>query len=145
MAIPFEEKKISLVPTKPGENASPTTTERVYQIADKIIEGMPRYRLIEWIKKRYSIKDVQAKRYYDAALKYLLPSEDELEDFQAKMQAKLLARYEELYQDAVSRHSTKIAKEILDSMAKIYGIGGNNSVKIRDDVNGNKEIEISFS
>lgn len=145
MPQPFSEKKISLVPTKEDQHTTTTSTERVFQVADKIIEGMPRYRLIEWIKKKYGIKDIQAKRYYDAALKYLLPSEEELEDFQAKMQAKLLARYEELYDDAVKRHSTKIAKEILDSMAKIYGIGGNNSVKIRDDANGTKEIEISFN
>jgi hypothetical protein len=78
-------------------------------------------------------------------LRYLVPSEEEQEGFREKMQAKLMERYETLYKDAVDRHSTKIAKEILDSMAKMYGLTQGDSVKIKEDQEGNKEIEISFS
>ena len=37
-----------------------------------------------------------------------------------------------------------IAKEILDSMAKIYGVAGGDKVIVKEDTQGNKEITISF-
>jgi hypothetical protein len=130
--------------TTDEHGASPETVRRVLDIADMIIEGEPRYKLIERIKEKYNIKYQMAVRYYDAALRYLVPSEEEQEGFREKMQAKLLARYEALYKDAVDRHSTKIAKEILDSMAKVYGVAGGDKVIVREDQQGNKEITISF-
>lgn len=131
--------------TSDEHGASPETVRRVLDIADKIIEGEPRYKLIQYIKDKYNLKNQSATLYYDAALRYLVPSPEEQEDYREKMQAKLLARYENLYKEAMSRHSTKIAKEILDSMAKIYGVAGGNQVTVKEDMDGNKEIEISFS
>lgn len=140
----LKDDDIKLIPTA-EHGASPETVRRILDIADRVIEGEPRYKLIKYIREQYGLGNLQATRYYDAALRYLVPSEEEQEGFREKMQAKLMERYESLYKDAVDRHSTKIAKEILDSMAKIYGLTQGDSVKIKEDQEGNKEIEISFS
>lgn len=139
----YKEEDIKLVPTA-EHGASATTVKRVLEIVDKIIEGEPRYKLLKYIKTKYGLKELQAQRYYDAALKYLVPSEAEQEGYREKMQAKLLARYEDLYKTALDSNQTKTAKDILDSMAKIYGLTGGDKVSIREDMNGSKEIEISF-
>lgn len=137
------DKNIKLQ-TNSSSSATAATVRRVIEIADKIIQGEPRYKLLKYISKAYGVAEPQAKRYYDAALKYLVPSEEEQADFREKMRAKLLARYEELYQGAVENRNTKIAKEVLDSMAKIYGLSGGDKVSIKEDMDGSKEITISF-
>lgn len=125
--------------------AGPETTRRVLEIADMITNGSTRHELLQYIRTRYNLKEQSAEQYYDAALRFLIPSPEEMDEYQEKMRAKLLARYENLYKEAVERNSLKIAKEILDSMAKTYGVAGGNGVKITETAEGEKEIEIVFS
>lgn len=139
-----QDNKIKLCPTD-EHYASPETVRRVLEVADMIVDGEPRYKLIQYMKDKYELGNQSATLYYDAALRYLIPSEEEKEGFREKMQAKLLSRYEKLYKEAVDRNSLKIAKEILDSMAKIYGVSGGDKVTVREDANGDKEIEIVFN
>ena len=138
-----KEDQIKLCPTD-EHYASPETVRRVLEVADMIVEGEPRYKLIKFIREKYDLGNQSAELYYNAALNYLIPSEEEREGYREKMQAKLLARYEKLYKNAIDRESYKIAKEILDSMAKIYGVAGGDKVTVKEDIQGNKEITISF-
>lgn len=125
--------------------ASPSVEVVVIETAKKIISGGTRIDLVHEIMSDKGISKVQAEKYYDAALRYLLPSPGEEEKFRDKMQAKLIARYEKLYDMAIKQNSVKQAREVLDSMAKLYGLtGGGNKVQIAEDGEGTKVINISF-
>ena len=125
--------------------AGPSSEVLVIEIAKKIISGGTRIDLVHEIMGNKGISKVQAEKYYDAALRYLLPSPGEEEKFRDKMQAKLIARYEKLYDMAIKQNSVKQAREVLDSMAKLYGLtGGGNKVQIAEDGEGTKVINISF-
>lgn len=135
---------IVLDPSK-DKHASPTSEVRVIEMAKKVVKGSTRMELLEEAMVNWGISRWQAEKYYDAALRYLLPERGDEQEYREKMQAKLLARYEALYKKAEEQRSLKIAREILDSMAKMYGlIGGGNKVNITENAEGDKSIEITF-
>ena len=75
-------------------------------------------------------------------LAYLLPKD--IEQHSEKMAAKLISQYENLYEKAVDRENIKVAKDILDSMAKLYGLVGGNKVQMAENANGERVIQITF-
>ena len=74
--IEKDEKDILLRPTEQW-TTTPQTTERIISLAKMISEGMGRKSAIEWIMTNYEVGDRQARAYYTAALRYLIPDNEE--------------------------------------------------------------------
>ena len=71
-----DEKDILLRPTEQW-TTTPQTIERVTALAKMISEGMSRKNVQEWIMTHYDVSGRQARAYYSAALRYLIPDNAE--------------------------------------------------------------------
>lgn len=71
-----DEKDILLRPTEQW-TTTPQTTEKIISLAKMISEGMSRKNVQEWIMANYGVRDRQARAYYSAALRYLIPDNEE--------------------------------------------------------------------
>ena len=127
----------------PGHVVKPGTLVRVIDIAEQIANGKSRMKVIEYIRNKYGIEaEADCDNYYNMGLAYLLPKD--IEQHSEKMAAKLISQYENLYEKAVDRENIKVAKDILDSMAKLYGLVGGNKVQMAENANGERVIQITF-
>lgn len=70
------EKDILLRPTEQW-TTTPQTTERIISLAKMLSEGMSRKSAQEWIMTNYDVSARQARAYYSAALRYLIPDNEE--------------------------------------------------------------------
>ena len=71
-----DEKDILLRPTEQW-TTTPQTIERIISLAKMISEGMSRKSTQEWIMANYDVSARQARAYYSAALRYLIPDNEE--------------------------------------------------------------------
>ena len=71
-----DEKDIMLKPSDEWK-ANSQTIERVTNLAKMLSEGMSRKSAMEWIMTNYGVGDRQARAYYTAALRYLIPDNEE--------------------------------------------------------------------
>lgn len=71
-----DEKDIMLKPSDEWK-ASPQTIERVTSLAKMLSKGMSRKSAQEWIMANYEVSGRQARAYYTAALRYLIPDNEE--------------------------------------------------------------------
>lgn len=71
-----DEKDILLRPTEQWAT-TPQTIERVTSLAKMLSEGMSRKNAQEWIMTNYDVSARQARAYYSAALRYLIPDNEE--------------------------------------------------------------------
>lgn len=74
--IEKDEKDILLRPTEQW-TTTPQTIERITALAKMISEGMSRKNVQEWIMTHYEVSARQARAYYSAALRYLIPDNEE--------------------------------------------------------------------
>lgn len=120
----------------------PQSMVRIREIAKKIVAGQTRLNLLDWIEETWEVGESTAEKYYNAAIAYLTPVDEE--NFKEKLSAKLSARYEQLYKDAYEARQYKVAREILDSLSKLYGVSGGNKVTIAENNEGDKVIQVTF-
>lgn len=71
-----DEKDIMLKPSDEWK-ANPQTIERVTNLAKMLSKGMSRKSAQEWIMTNYDVSARQARAYYSAALRYLIPDNEE--------------------------------------------------------------------
>ena len=71
-----DEKDILLRPTEQW-TTTPQTIERIISLAKMISEGISRKSAQEWIMTNYDVSARQARAYYSAALRYLIPDNEE--------------------------------------------------------------------
>lgn len=71
-----DEKDIMLKPSDEWK-ANSQTIERVTNLAKMISEGISRKSAQEWIMTNYDVSARQARAYYSAALRYLIPDNEE--------------------------------------------------------------------
>ena len=71
-----DEKDIMLKPSDEWK-ANSQTIERVTNLAKMLSEGMSRKNAQEWIMTHYDVSGRQARAYYSAALRYLIPDNEE--------------------------------------------------------------------
>ena len=64
---------------RPSEQwtTKPQTIERIISLAKMLSEGMSRKSAQEWIMTHYDVSGRQARAYYSAALRYLIPDNEE--------------------------------------------------------------------
>ncbi len=115
-----------------------------YIVAD-IVNGVQRNDIIEKLKKQIyecqtqPYKNSTAVQYYQAAMHRIKTDrEEDLED----LKSKLYSQYYQLYAEAMQVGNTLTAKQVLDSIAKIF-IGNKPSTAIQVNT-GNDKVEINF-
>lgn len=126
-----------------GHAPKPGTFLRIMDIAEDIAKGKPYIKIITEFVDKYGIDKKKAEDYYEAAIAFLTPKD--IDKYQQKMAAKLLAQYENLYERASENGQLKTARDILDSIAKICQLTGGNRVQIAKNDNGEEVINIQFN
>lgn len=117
--------------------AEPRTQERIIHLADMIAKGATRPTIMKYIQDEYHIKEHTAKRYYSAAMRYLLPENEP--EFRKELIAKNIARLETIIEKGMKDDSNlKLAKEAIDSLNRMLGLG---SGGVQVAVNNDKETD----
>ena len=137
----FRDLGLTLTPEQ-GTTPSPATVKKLLDIVKKIAKGGNELEILDWIQDTYGIGFSSAKKYYTAALNFLVPAEPE--ETKRQSIAVLETRYEELYKKAYDNGQYKTARDILDSLAKLKGYTGGNSVRIAETAEGDKYVEVKF-
>lgn len=144
----YEERVRSLVDAglclnPSGENLpSPQTVAKLMYIVKLIAQGKSKIHCVDYITKEYGVSESTAIKYYDAAVTFLIPEDGSVQ--KEKSIAILQTRYEQLYEKAYGEGQYKTARDILDSLAKLQGLIGGNSVKIAETAEGDRFIEVKF-
>lgn len=137
----FRDMGLSLAPER-GCTPTPETVKKMLEVVKKIAKGGNELEILDWIQDTYGYGFAMAKKYYTAALNFLVPAEPE--ETRQQSIAVLEARYEELYKKAYDNGQYKTARDILDSLAKLKGYTGGNSVRIAENERGDRLIEVKF-
>ena len=125
-----------------GWSAEPQTIERVQKVSELISKGMSRQSVQLYIRENYQVGERQARAYYSAAMKYLLP-EDEDEYRKGLIQANIERLEKIIEQGMTDNQNLKIAREAISELNKMLGIGGN-KVQIAKNGEGDELIQITF-
>lgn len=144
----YEERVRSLVDAGLCLNPSadylpnPQTIAKLMYIVKLIAQGKSKINCVDYITNEYGVSESTAIKYYDAAVTFLIPEDGSVQ--KEKSIAILQTRYEQLYEKAYEREQYKTARDILDSLAKLQGLTGGNTVKIAENAEGDRMIQITF-
>lgn len=125
-----------------GCTPTPQTVVKIMYIVKLISQGKSKIHCIDYIMDEYGVGESTAMKYYDAAVSFLVPADGSVE--KEKCIALLQTKYEQLYERAYEAGQLKTARDILDSLAKLQGLTGGNSVKIAENAEGDRMIQITF-
>ena len=116
---------------------------RVLECADMVAKGKSKNTIVKYVQDTYDISENQSLRYYAAALKYLLPPDED--GYRREMIAVNMNRLEPIVERCMETgdlNSLRLAKDTISEMNKVLGVT-NNKVMVAKD--GDKElIQISF-
>lgn len=123
-----------------AESEAPTV-QRVMQIAERVSKGESRMGLQRWMQENWQIGDRQARAYYMAAVRYLIP-DDEDEYKKGLIQANL-NRLEEIVENTMTGRNYKDAISAIKELNRMLGIGDKNTVEVATD-GANTVFRVSF-
>ncbi len=138
-------KNIPLMDYADQKGVQPTamTVGRILEIAKMLSKGKSRQTAIEYAMSHYNINEAQAKRYYSAATKYLLP--DDVDEFRKGLIQANMDRLETIIEKCMEQGQWKVAREAIDSLNKMFGVTGGVQVGIQTDKENNtQQIVIKF-
>ena len=121
---------------------SPETVLRVLAIVKQIQKGETQVDTWKWTQDEYGVSIKTAQALYQSALRFLVPTDGT--EAKENAIAILQTRYEQLYKRAYEAGQYKTARDILDSLAKLSGLVGGNSVRIAENEHGDRLIEVKF-
>ena len=113
---------------------------RVLDVVKRITEGQTRQSCLAYVTETYGVKEAQAREYWEAAIRYLLPSEED----KAILVDKNIARLEDLYKKNYERNNFKECREVISELNKVCGVTGN-KVTIAKNKEGEELINITFN
>lgn len=134
-----EKTLISMRPSE-GYSSEPQTQERVLKIAKMITAGKSRETIQDYIKKNFKVAERQARAYYGAAMRYLLP--DDEEEYRNTLIQANLSRLETIVEKCMSGKDYKDAIAAIKEMNNV--IAPRNNVTIAKNKEGDEVISISF-
>lgn len=129
------------------EPQTPTynTIREVMDIAKRIAtKGETRQKIISSLMEEKGYSLASAVKRYESAIRFLTPTAEEQDNFREKMMGKQMARYEHLYEKALERNAIGVARDVLDSITKLFGLAQQNKVEIKENAEGDRVINISF-
>jgi len=149
MAKSVTHKKLPKIemqyPASKGE-VKPTamTVSRVLELAKMLTKGKSRQSVIEYAMSHYNIDEVQAKRYYSAASKYLIP--EDMDEFRRGLIQTNMDRLETIIERCMETGQYKVARDAIDSLNKMFGINGSGvQIGIQTDTENNtQQVVIKF-
>lgn len=130
--IGYREK--TTVTMRPSEewSAEPLTIMRVDEIAQMISDGKSRSTIQKYIKDNYGVKERQARCYYNAALRLLIPDEDKYDEYRKALIQANIDRLEKMIEKNIdgNRDDMKLAKECIAELNKLIGMGDKTNIMI---------------
>ena len=130
--IGYREK--TTVTMRPSEewSAEPETIMRVDEIAHMISDGKSRKTIQQYIKDNYGVKDRQARCYYSAALRLLIPDESEFDEYRKGLIQANIDRLEKIIERSITGNTQdmKVAKDCISELNKMMGLGDKTNIMI---------------
>lgn len=113
-------------------SAEPQTIMRIDEIAQMISDGKSRSTIQKYIKDNYGVKDAQARTYYRAALRVLIPDEDKYDEYRKALIQANIDRLEKMIEKNIdgNRDDMKLAKECISELNKLIGMGDKTNIMI---------------
>lgn len=106
------------------------TVQRVMEIAKRISDGESRMGLQQWIQENWQVGDRQARAYYSAAARYLIPENEE--EYRRTIIQANLNRLETIVESTMRGQNYKDAISAIKEINKMLGVGGN-SIEVATD------------
>lgn len=133
-----------------GGNTSPATEHRVMEVAKMICEGNSKQTCLEHIMEVQDCGIAQAKRYYQAALNWLIPTD--MDGYKKGLLEANMNRLEKIVEECVKKKDDpkkgadylRCAKDAISEMNKVLGVG-NGRVVVSESAEGDKAISIEFN
>lgn len=123
-----------------GWSAEPQTIARVEQVAKMIAEGQSRPSIQSFIRENYGVGDRQARCYYSAAVKYMMP--DDEEEYRNELIQTNLARLETIVERTLADEDYKNAISAIKEINNVIQPSKNQiTIAKNDDA---EIIQISF-
>ena len=127
-----------------GVRPTAATVGRTLELAKMLSKGKSRQTVIDYAMSTYQINETQAKRYYSAATKYLLP--EDMDEFRKGLIQANMERLEHIIEKCMEQGQWKVAREAIDSLNKMFGVTGGVQVGIQtDNENNTQQIVIKFN
>ena len=103
--------------------ATPDTIRKIGLVANKIQAGEKRSDIQNWIMENFEVGDRQARQYYGAAMRLLIPTEEEFGDYKLAMVQVNLGRIEKIIDNTIDGDSSdkKVALDAIKEINKIIG------------------------
>lgn len=108
--------------------ANTQTAQRVIEIAKRISEGGSRKSTQEWISKSYEVNARTARAYYSAALRYLLPTNEE--EYKNGLIQANIDRLETIVETAMTKKDHKNAINAIKEMNRMLKPDSNNTIEV---------------
>ena len=123
------------------ESEAPTV-QRIQEIAKRIAKGESRMGLQYWMMDNWDIGDRQARAYYMAATRYLMP--DDEEEYRKSLIQTNINRLEEIVENTMSGRNYKDAIQAIREINKMLGLNETkNTVEVATD-GANTVFRVSF-
>ena len=137
------------VTMRPSEewSAEPQTIMRVDEIAQMISNGKSRQTCQQWIKDTYGVQDRQARAYYSAALRLLIPDDSKYDEYRKALIQANIDRLEKIIEVCIESNDANMlsqARQCVAELNKMLGVTSQNTVMINKNDEGDEQIIISF-
>lgn len=114
-----------------SESEAPTV-QRVMDIAERVSKGESRMGLQRWMQENWEIGDRQARAYYMAAVRYLIP--DDIDDYKKGLIQANLDRLEQIVEKTMDGNNYTLAIQAIKELNKMLGIGeAKNKIEVATD------------
>lgn len=122
-----------------SESEAPTI-QRVMQIAERVSKGESRMGLQQWMQENWKIGDRQARAYYMAAVRYLIP--DNEDEYRKGLIQANLNRLETIVENTMNGKNYQAAIQAIREINRVLGVEAKNTVEVATE--GPAVFKISF-
>lgn len=118
--------------------------QKVLELSKMLAKGKSKQYIIDYAMDKYGVGEPQAKRYYSAAVRNLLP--DDVDEYRKGLIQTNLDRLETIAERAMEEGDWKNARETIAEINKICGVTGQGvQIGINQDKNNDtQQIVIKF-
>lgn len=127
-----------------AELPSTVSLQKVIELSKMLARGKSKQYVIDYAMSKYGVGEPQAKRYYSAAVRYLLP--DDVDEYRKGLIQTNLDRLETIVESAMEEGDWKNARETIAEINKMCGVTGQGvQIGINQDKNNDtQQIVIKF-
>lgn len=132
MTIKEEEMaaKMNICLANNGFAPDPETLKRIAEVTKKICEGGSRTSIFEWIKNQYGIGYRQSRKYYSAAIRFLIP--EDMEEYRKELIQANIQRLETIIEDTMTTKGMAYTTAIqaIKELNKMLGLDNSKMVAV---------------